>query len=185
MWSKKSQDRLFVILLNHLRSLHWSPGSMKDCRWRISGTVKVYLELRRNSYTDSSGGTLRTVNSTSTSSGLDFWRVLRVELHAHVLHGDISQYGTQRRLKKRTFSRRPSWGASTVIKRALIPRCSTCCTRRFVISRSLFTYLSSMQMSNARRDAGRVILILLTVAWTGLDPAEQRRRFHQRNMKPK
>lgn len=39
-----------------------------------------------------------------------------------------------------SFSRRPSCGASTVIKRPLMPRFSACWTILRVISRSLFTY---------------------------------------------
>ena len=44
-------------------------------------------------------------------------------------------------LREFTFSLWPNWGASTVMNRALIPRLSAFWTIRFVILRSLFTYL--------------------------------------------
>lgn len=51
------------------------------------------------------------------------------------------QYVSGKTKCSKTFSRLPNWGASTVINRPLIPRSSACCTIRFVIFRSLFTYL--------------------------------------------
>lgn len=67
-----------------------------------------------------------------------------------------------------------------MINSALTPRFSACCTMRFVMARSLLTYLSeneseaheNQKYSNWARTAGRI----------ALDPVERHRLIRQRNM---
>ena len=107
----------------------------------------------------------------------DLMGISSVKRHTHILSSHVSLgYDTT---NEPTFSRRPSWGASTVINSALMPRFSACCTMRFVIARSLLTYLQSLRpklvksQSNCARTTGRI----------ALDLVERHRLFRQRNTK--
>lgn len=71
------------------------------------------------------------------SSASYFWRISCALLWVHELNAN-AKGGI-------TFSRRPSWGASTVINNALIPRFSACCTTRRVAFLSVFTYLGGSE----------------------------------------
>lgn len=58
-----------------------------------------------------------------------------------------------------TFSRRPSWGASTVMNRALIPRFSACFTIRCVDFLSVLTYLRTCTIKLHRRQASDATVV--------------------------
>ena len=60
-----------------------------------------------------------------------------------------------------TFSLRPSWGASTVMNKPLIPRLSAYCTSFLVIFLSLFTYLGVVSIDYTKNAVSAAQLVEL------------------------
>ena len=97
------------------------------------------------------------------------WFIIR-ELHTHVLLDSLISFRMLGTNVAETFSLRPSWGASTVINKPLIPRASACCTSFFVISLSLLTYLKVVSIDYTQ--------------WCGLAPTIDRIALVQEVMRP-
>lgn len=95
---------------------------------------------------DGPGGALRSINLLTRLLLLS--RTLGVELLPHILErvAAFSKPLIIMSQLRTTFSRRPSCGASTVIKSPLQPRFSACWTIRFVTARSRFTYLHNVHV---------------------------------------
>ena len=156
----EKSEILFVMLLNQDISAHFRPGSINPWVLLHSAGICVLNPAHCDRLCSASG----TINLTTTGLA-NFMRICRVKCHAHILSSLVNS-GISNATDVPTFSRRPSCGASTVINSALMPRLSACCTMRFVVVRSLLTYLqtSSVKLEKDEGDR-RVQLEELHLTW--------------------